>query len=296
VRDTAGALVARGIGFVVNVLSLVSPRLAGRVAFAFWGRPRGRARIRPTELAVHGQARVDRLDIDGSTVVVYAWGDGRNPVLMIHGWESRASRFAPYVPLLLGLGFSPVTFDTVGHGDSGGRTNRIVDDRDVIHILHRRYGHFSAIIAHSIGVLSAFYGLRTGASASRLVVIGGPSRFGYLADEFSRRLGLRERVQRELHRQVERMYLPETDIWERFSPHHRPAAVTIPILVVHDEDDEIINYAESGLVMQAYRANAELVTTRGLGHRRVVGDEKVVRRAVDFVAEARHQPSEGVRP
>ncbi|HET8683061.1 MAG TPA: alpha/beta hydrolase [Micromonosporaceae bacterium] len=295
-RETAGTLVARSIGLVVNVLSLASPRLAGRVAFAFWGRPRGRARIRPTEQEVHGQARIDRLDVDGNTVVAYAWGDGENPVLMVHGWESRASRFAPYVPLLLALGFSPVTFDTVGHGDSGGRTNRIVDDREVIHLLYRRYGHFSAVIAHSIGVLSAFYALRTGATTSRLVVIGGPSRFGYLADEFKRRLGLRERVQQQLRRHVERMYLPETDIWERFSPHHRPATVGVPILVVHDEDDEIISYAESGLIMRAYRPNAELVTTRGLGHRRVVGDEKVVRRTIDFVAQARHEPSEGVRP
>ncbi|MEU3456159.1 alpha/beta fold hydrolase [Micromonospora sp. NPDC006766] len=99
--------------------------------------------------------------------------------------------------MLRGLGFSPVTFDAPGHGDSGGTSMTILEYEEVIRHLQGRYGRFEAVIAHSFGVPCALHDLRNGIGAGRLVAVSGVAEFGFLVDEFSRQLGLSGRVQQE---------------------------------------------------------------------------------------------------
>jgi hypothetical protein len=40
-------------------------------------------------------ASVGAPTVGGKRAVTYTWGDGDRPVLLVHGWESRASRSAP---------------------------------------------------------------------------------------------------------------------------------------------------------------------------------------------------------
>jgi hypothetical protein len=62
--------------------------------------------------------------------------------------------------------------------------------------------------------------------------------------------------------------------------------MTAPLLVVHDRRDREVPW-EDGAALAAAWPGAELVTTAGLGHRRVLADPAVVARAVDFLAAGR---------
>src|SRR4029078_7217172 len=137
------------VGSALNAVSLLSLRTAGKIAFALWRRPMRRGTVRTAERETHDAAVVERIFIDGKDVVTYRWGDGEKPVLMVHGWQSRGSRYAGFVPVLRGLGFSPVTFDAPGHGDSGGTSMTILEYEEVIRHLQGRYGRFDAVIANS---------------------------------------------------------------------------------------------------------------------------------------------------
>src|SRR5439155_20708813 len=98
--------------------------------FALWRRPLARGRVRPEEQSVHDTARVEVVggfgDGTAEAVKTYAWGDGERPVLLVHGWRSRASRYAGFVTRLLELGYSPVSYDAPAHGDSGGEVTSIL--------------------------------------------------------------------------------------------------------------------------------------------------------------------------
>ena len=269
----------------LRALSHVSPRLAGRVAFAAYRRPWGRAKVRPDEADVHASAVVEPVRLaDGAEVVSYRWGDGKRPVLLVHGWGARGSRYAPYVSALLAHGFSPVAFDSPGHGDSAGRENTIVQDREIIEVLHRRHGRFHAVIGHSKGVVSVFYALRCGVTADKVVAISGPARYDQLAERLAGILKLTEAAHRDLRRRVAASFAPLTDVWTGFSPASAPPATDAPILLIHDEQDDLVAFSEAGLTAAAYAPRAELVATRGLGHRRILTDAEVVSRAVAFVA------------
>ncbi|MFD3484565.1 alpha/beta hydrolase [Streptomyces sp. NPDC058665] len=279
----------------LNSASYVSPRLAGKAAFRLFRVPRGRSRLRPGERAVMDRAEVSGIAVGGEKAVSYRWGTGERPVLLVHGWESRGSRFAALVSELLDLGLSPVAFDAPGHGEATGEATTIVDLRDIVMALNWEHGPFEMVVAHSLGATATFLAVQElGLRAERVVAISAVPDFAYLVDRFCAGLGLRARLNRELRRRIERELFPgEPDIWSRFSVP-RKEVEGMSFLVVHDEDDDLVEPAHSRALAGALGDRAGLVVTRGLGHRRILGDSQVVAAVRDFVV--RERAARPVRP
>ncbi|MFF7603765.1 alpha/beta fold hydrolase [Streptomyces parvulus] len=274
----------------LNALSLVSGRLAGKGAFALFHMPLVRGRLRSSERALLDEAHVGRVELGGGKhAVTYRWGDGGSPVLLVHGWQSRASRLSAFVPGLLERGHSVVAFDAPAHGEAGGRGTTILDYRDIVTALHTEYGVFDGLIAHSMGVLGSFFGLRNGVVARKVVTISGVCDFDYLVEEFSAELRVRDRLKARLHDEIRVRLFPDLPRDEvPFSLTDMTGTVRAPLLVIHDEDDTRIRADQGRRIAGAFGDRARLVLTNGLGHRRILGDEEVVRTVLDFVAPRPH--------
>ncbi|MBC3987496.1 alpha/beta hydrolase [Streptomyces sp. AC563] len=268
----------------LNVVSRVSGRLAGAGAFRLFHMPFARSKLRGVERELFGTATVEHLAVDSGRAVTYRWGDGTRPVLLVHGWQSRGSRLSEFVPGLLERGYSVITFDAPGHGDATGRSTTILDYRAIVTALHDRYGTFEGLVAHSLGVLGSFYALHHGVRAERIVTVSGVCDFDFLIEEFSSELRLRDQLTERLRDQVDRRLFPDVPS-ERtpFSVTHAVASVHAPLLVVHDEGDTRIDVSQGRRIAAAFGERAQLITTRDLGHRRILGDADVVRTVLDFV-------------
>ncbi len=277
VRRTAPGAIGAGL----NATARVAPGLSGRLALQLWRRPGRPATVRHTEREIHDSASRSVVEHRRGRVVTYAWGDGERPVLLVHGWSSRASRFAEVVTALLAAGRSPVAYDAWGHGDTIGSVGTIVDHQDVIAELARRYGDFEGVVGHSFGVPVSLFAVREGLAADRLVAISGMGDFGYLVDTFCAALGARPPIDQQLRRAIERSYFDgDTGIWERFSVRPAPGR---DLLVVHDVEDSVVDRAQADLLTQAYGERATLLETSGLGHSRILRDPDVVAATVDFL-------------
>ena len=269
------------IGATINTTARVAPALAGRLALELWRRPGRPADVRRDERAVHDAARPGVAGPDGRQVVTYAWGDGASPVLLVHGWGARASRFADLVTALLAAGHSPVAYDAWGHGASRGPAATIPEHRAVIDELERRHGRFAGVVAHSFGVPVALYAVRDGLDVDRVVTISGMSEFGYLTETFCARLGLHPPVDDQLRHAIERAYFDgDTGIWERFSAQPMPGR---EVLVVHDAGDTVVGRDQADRLTTALAGGTRLVETTGLGHGRILRDPAVVAETVAFV-------------
>jgi pimeloyl-ACP methyl ester carboxylesterase len=284
------AAAATAIRLLLNGTSRVAPGLAGRQALFFFRFPFGRASIRPPELPVHQRAETEQLIIDGKKVIVYRWGNGERPVLLLHGWQSRASRFSEFVEALQGLGLTPISFDAPGNGDSGGRTTTLLEYEEIIGRLQARYGVFESVVGHSFGVLSAFYALRNGLQTKSFVALAGPGDFGFLVDGFCAQLGLNSRVKAGLRRRLENDFFGDgIDLWSRFDARGFTADVVLPILLIHDRQDDTVPFTQAELLKAAYGPQLELVETTGLGHHRLLATPSVIQRALAFVTEPEHR-------
>ncbi|MFJ6349794.1 alpha/beta fold hydrolase [Streptomyces sp. NPDC092046] len=270
----------------LNASAHVAPGPTGRAVFHLFVRPLGRARVRPAEERLMGAARVDRIRVGRKEAVTYAWGDGERPVLLVHGWSSRASRLAAFAEALLARGYSPIAFDAPGNGDATGRASNILEYREIIRELHARHGDFDAVVAHSFGVVASLFALRDGVRTRRFVGIAGVGSFGLLTAAFRAVSGFGERALAAMRRHVERQLAPEEPgVWGHFDASWRPEDLGAPLLLIHDETDDLVPLAHAHVIRKAHGARARLVVTQGLGHRQILTDPQVVAEAVEFVVD-----------
>ncbi|OSP43779.1 hypothetical protein B7767_08315 [Streptomyces sp. 13-12-16] len=163
------------------------------------------------------RARTGELTVGGRKAVVYRWGTGERPALLVHGWESRASRYAEVVGRLTEPGFSAVAFDAPGHGESEGDTTNLLEYRDIIIRPHDAHGDFGAVVAHSFGVPASVVALRQEAGAGRLAAISPVPDFACPVDAFRHRMRLCQEQDAELRGRIERDLYPGEDMWRRFT-------------------------------------------------------------------------------
>ncbi|MFJ2768945.1 alpha/beta fold hydrolase [Streptomyces sp. NPDC087300] len=273
------------VGGVLNAVARPAPGLAGRLAFGLFRTPVRRGKVLPAERAAHERAVTEELTVNGKQVRVYRWGTGERPVLMLHGWQSRASRYAAFVPRLEALGLTPISFDAPGHGSSGGRSTTILEYREIIGRLQRTYGAFHSAVAHSLGATSMLLALRGEVRAGRLVTVAAVKDFGHFPDEFARILGLRRALREDLRDRIEhRLFAEVTDPWRLFDATRATEEIDVPMRIIHDTDDEMVPVAQAHALKAAYGERAELVITEGLGHRKVLGAPQIVESALEFIA------------
>ena len=61
-------------------------------------------------------------------------------------------------------------------------------------------------------------------------------------------------------------------------------SLTIPMLVVHDKDDNAVDYMSALAITEAYKG-ARLITTEGLGHRRILKNPKIISEVTEFIGQ-----------
>ena len=216
------------------------------------------------------------------------WGDG--PVVyLMHGWGGRGSQLAAYVDPLVRAGHRVVMFDAPSHGDSdpgpsGAGYSHGPQFGHALDAVASKYGPAKAVIAHSMGAVPALMTLKYGwLGAERLVFLAPMARLSTQFDVFQRFLGFGPRTRRRMERYTEELVgfsvgeFDVVDLASRMDPY--------PTLIVHDRGDRQTSYAES-LDLAARLPDAELITTDGLGHHRILRDTVVVRQVLAFVENA----------
>jgi pimeloyl-ACP methyl ester carboxylesterase len=277
-------IVASGIRAGMGVLGAVVPPAAAEIAYRAWREPGRREAVQERDADVHARARTSELAIAGTRVVAYAWGDGPETVLLVHGWGSRASRLAPLVRALESPHRTVVAFDAPGHGDSDGRRPTILDVTGTIARLGDRHGRFAAVIGHSFGVLSTFVAVREGVATDRIVGVSGMHDADQLLDGITTAFALSPRVVRGVRRRIEQRAFPEqADPWHRFVAELDPAETRTPVLLVHDDLDAVVDVAQTTRIAEAHNGPSRILVTRGLGHTRILRDPDVLGAVRAFV-------------
>jgi pimeloyl-ACP methyl ester carboxylesterase len=67
-----------------------------------------------------------------------------------------------------------------------------------------------------------------------------------------------------------------------FHPHKAAIDVTIPVLVIHDKNDTEVP-VKCAINIHKHLKNSELLLTQNLGHRKILGDKKVIEKIIHFI-------------
>ena len=263
------------IGFAC--LESISGAGAERVAGYLFAKPK-RVAIRPEAEAIMAAGHRFELEAGCHTLAAWSWGDGPT-VLLHHGWSGRASQMAPFVKPLVDAGFSVVAYDAPGHGDSPGTTTSLPEIARTLREAAFRLGGLHAVVGHSFGSAATLLAVRHGLRVDRAVLLSPPSDMNHFLDQFTETVGLSAGVRAGMERRwIDRYRFSWEDLdvrgWARGG---RP-----PLLGFHDRDDRVVPWRQGAQVVRAWQ-DARLITTTGLGHRRIRENPEVVQEAVRFL-------------
>ena len=260
----------------------VSTRLAGVLAFRMFLTPPRRG-IDPGDAAVVALARKSTLKFGSEEFTLWKWDHGGPVVVLLHGWGSRASRFADFIAPLRAAGFTVIGIDAPAHGDSRGSTADLPRFRESLAQVLRVHEPIHAVVGHSLGGGAVLTVLAETAEyhPKKICLFGVPGDMDYILESFAMMLGLKPPALANLRARFRAKFgRPASAI----SVAAAAPAVRVPVLVVHDEDDGVAPFAQ-GAALAAAIPGALLLATRGFGHSGALRDSATIERVVTFLRD-----------
>jgi len=255
----------------------VAPGVAARLAQRLFFTP-PRAPLRSAERAVLARGERFELAAFGQSVVGHAWGEGPT-LLLVHGWGGHSGQMTALVEPAVAAGFRAVAIDLPGHGESAGGMSSLVHFAAALERAAALWKPVRGLVAHSFGAAASTYAMSRGLAADRAVFFAPPVRFDSFWARFRAGVGVSDEVWRRLLRAAERWLGVSFD---GIAPFDLAPRMTTPLLVLHDANDREMACDEGAELVSRW-PGAELRRTEGLGHLRILRDERCVAAAVRFL-------------
>ncbi|MGR6873069.1 alpha/beta hydrolase [Pseudomonas sp. HK3] len=224
------------------------------------------------------EASCQRVTFSG-TLKAAIWGAGDKKVLLMHGWESRATHMYALVEPLVKNGFQVVAIDAPKHGQSGGDKANLVAFSEAIVAADVALGPFVAAVGHSLGGAALTYAIELGAQVNCCVLISSPACILDVLQGFSRFVGLPIKTEKRFIEYIERetgVPAHELDMGRILSEKK------IKTLLVHSQDDLEISVQALNKIHLAW-PQSETYIAENLGHRNIIRDADIATRVQQFV-------------
>jgi uncharacterized protein len=216
----------------------------------------------------------ERRTLRGEDVDLAAWHCAttvtprRGTIIYLHGIGDNRGTAVGLVDRFVRGGFDLVAFDARAHGDSGGDrwTYGYYEKRDLRRVIDQIGADRVVVIGHSLGAAVALQAAPLDQRIRAVVAVATFSDLRTIATErapfvFTPRLiaGAFARAERDGNFKVD-------DV----SPLKAAALITVPVLLVHGENDHNTPPAHSWRVFEALRGPKKLLVVPGAGHNDVL--------------------------
>lgn len=264
---------------VFRTVGAVAPGVAAKWAEGLFCRP-PRQEARPPEEAFLRTGAAFSVGFEGYALRAWSWGTGPS-VILVHGWGSRAGRWATLAPVLVQRGFRVVTYDGPAHGQSPGRLASLPEFTRALAAVAAATGPVHGLVGHSLGGAAIALALGAGLAANRAVLLASPADPEVFADRFAEVLAIPAPVRATMQRNLEaRLRVDWKDL-------HLPtvvAGIRAHALIIHDRDDPDVRVSDAEAIAGAW-PGAHLVLTRGFGHRAIIRAPVVIEATAAFLCD-----------
>lgn len=210
----------------------------------------------------------------------YKWGEQSNKrVLLVHGWEGRATQMHQFITPLLDQNYEVFSFDGIAHGFTSGKTTNMPEMSFLLKHMMNTY-KIDHIIAHSFGGMSSTFAIKSGAIKPKTVsFVGSPYDINYILSSFLSMFSLNGKYEDALIKHVEKRV---NLTYDKFQFDTYEKTTETELLLIHDKDDREVLFTEMEKFIPMWET-VEQVVTSGLGHRRILKDEKIINRILSFI-------------
>lgn len=237
---------------------------------------------RETEMLTNSEQRSLFVPKIQKHIHLYRYGNGHKKALLIHGWNGRGTQLVTIANMLKSEGYTTISFDAPGHGQSPKSTTNMTEFIESAFELEKKYGPFDVAIGHSLGGMTTMNAIQRGLSATRAVIIGSGDIVQDIIDDFVIQLGLKPIVAQKMKERFEKRF---NQSMQSYCVHKAAKEINIPILVIHDKDDIDVPVKAAHQIF-SHLQKGEVMITEKLGHRKVLGDPSVIERIRNFITNA----------
>ncbi len=273
-------LVPNYILWISRFLTTISPFLASRFAARLFLSPfRYPLPEREKEMEKNSIQKKVLVPSINREIVVYEYGEGDKTVLLVHGWSGQGTQLSKIAAALKEKGFKIISFDAPAHGKAPGKISMMPFFIKSIHYLDQVYGPFEAVIGHSLGGMSSLNAIKDGLSTKKLVIIGTANNVTKITRDFASNMKMNNEVASRMKKYLDSKFGQDMD---DYSGAIAAKKVDVSTLIIHDEQDVDVK-VEDAYEIDNELKDSELLITTGLGHRRILGNKKVINKISTFI-------------
>lgn len=272
----------KAISLSLNGMASLSQSLSAKLALKiFLTPPRHPQPGWEHELEQQGSSQ--QLQLRGRKIIMHEWGEGP-PVLLVHSWGGRGTHLGRFVSPLVKAGYRVVAFDGPAHGRSSGKHTDMLEFASIIAaIADLLQTELKAVICHSFGAATTLLAARDFSLRSeKIITIGCFSSGIWVTETFGKALQLKDQIIVKMRSALEERYNGQLN-WANLAPVNMVNTLSSELMIIHDEDDREVPFSH-GVALQQAASRASFVSTTGLGHRRILKDEKLVHQVLQFIA------------
>jgi pimeloyl-ACP methyl ester carboxylesterase len=272
--------IPKPILLIAKLLEVISPKLVTLFASKLFRTPL-KHKIPKRELEMDKNTLQQKILIPSinKEIVVYKYGESKRKILLVHGWSGRGTQLAKIADELVNLGFQTISFDAPAHGKSKGNNTLLPEFIDSILELEKQFGPFEFAIGHSLGGMAILNAVKQKLEIKKGVIIGSGDIIQDIIDDFIKKLQLQPKIGMLLKNYFEKK---NNSTMDSFSSYQVAKEVKIPVLIIHDENDDEIP-VNAAFNIQKHIQHSKIVITKGLGHRKILGNKAVIESIKQFI-------------
>ncbi|OUS00551.1 alpha/beta hydrolase [Flavobacteriales bacterium 33_180_T64] len=255
-------LITKFIGLNINIISLFSPKTAGKIAIKLFSSPR-KTKIKELETDFLMTAFSEDIKYENLNIMTYRWIGNKETILLAHGWESNSFRWKALIEKLNALDYNVIALDAPAHGRSSGKLFNAILYSECINIVAEKF-NANIVVGHSVGgMATAFFQQKYQlASIEKLVLLGAPSNFVGVFSRYIDMMGYNNRTSKAMDLIITDRFNEKPDY---FNAARLSENIDVDGLIIHDKLDKIIPYNDAEDFNNFYK-NSKLISTKGFGH------------------------------
>lgn len=262
-KKTFYFLFTKSVGLYINILSFVSPTKATQLAYTLFSKPRDGKLTKAKLPKILRETESRTYNHKGESFQTYTWKGNDTVILLVHGWESNASRWKKMLPYLKESGSTIIAIDAPAHGLSSGKEFNIPQYATFIDIVVQEFKP-QYLIGHSLGGKTCLYyqSKYQNTTIEKMVILGSPSDFKIILNNYIKLLSLNATISKGL----ENHYLNHFKLkLEHFSGKLFASTIKTKGFIAHDTDDSIVLFEEGKKIASTWK-DSVFIETNGLGH------------------------------
>ncbi len=272
--------VPSSIIYIGKILQFIAPPIATKFAVKLFKTPiRFKTPEREGMMFKSAQKKLLLIPELNKEVMIYTYGYSKRKVLLVHGWSGRGTQLYKIADKLLENGFMTISFDGPAHGESTGKTTMMHEFVIAVKEIEKKYGPFEIAIGHSLGGMAVLNSIKQGLQLKKAITIGAGDIITDIIIDFVNKLELKPTMVLKIKQHFYKKFRENID---DYSTSNSAKEILIPTLVIHDTEDKDILVSCAHNIRQNLQ-QGEILITNGLGHRRILKDNNVINRIIEFI-------------